>query len=136
MENPLKREERLFPVDYAYARSFTYKLNLKIPPGYALTDHPKDLTIQLPMNGGLYQRLSQQAENAYMLSVRFDLTQTAFPAEKYAVLREFYNRIVALESEQLVLQKQPVALESAPATKKEATPSVKGTMKPSTKGKR
>ncbi len=109
MENPFKRNERLFPVDYAYPRSFTYKLNLKIPPGYALMDHPKDLTIQLPMNGAMYQRLSQQAENVFMLSVRFDLTQTSFPPEKYAALREFYERIVALESEQLVLQKQSSA---------------------------
>lgn len=115
MENPFKRPDRLFPVDYAYQRSFNYRLNLKLPPGYVLKEYPKDMTMQLPMNGGVYQRSSQLAENVYMLSVKFNLTQISFPAKLYYSLREFYERIVALESEQLVLERERPAAPAAAA---------------------
>jgi hypothetical protein len=115
MENPFKRPERLFPVDYSFPRNVSYNLNLKIPPGYTIKEHPKDLTVQLPMNGGVYQRQSMVSGNVYMLSSRFELTQISFPPRYYPNLRGFYDRIVAMDSEQLVLQKDHSVPAAAPA---------------------
>ncbi len=104
-ENPLRRPERTFPVDLAYPRDFTYTLSLELPEGYALHEAPQNIQVHLPGEAGAYTRLLDVQNGRLMLRARFVMAQTLFPPEHYQALREFYDRVVAAEAEQIVLKR-------------------------------
>lgn len=104
-ENPLRRPERTFPVDLAYPREWTYTLSLELPEGYAVHETPQNIQVQLPDDAGGYMRLIDVQNGRLMLRSRFVMAQTLFASEHYALLREFYDRVVAAEAEQVVLKR-------------------------------
>ncbi len=115
-ENPFKLEKRIFPVDFAYPLTNTYTVNLEIPKGYAVKELPKDVSLRLPMNGGMYSKFAQAKENGVQLVERLEIGQVIFSPGEYAGLRKFYEQIVAAENEQLVLQKKPSETQPLPPT--------------------
>jgi hypothetical protein len=104
-ENPFKQPERTFPVDFAYASSQTYTLNLALPEGYAAAELPRNVLLSLPNDGGQFRRLAQVEENRLQLMSQLVIRQPRFAPEEYKALREFYDRIVAAHAEQVVLKR-------------------------------
>jgi transglutaminase-like putative cysteine protease len=104
-ENPFKLAKRSFPVDFTYPIATSYILNLSIPDGYILKEYPKDINLVLPSNGGVYNRRTKLSENSLQIVVKHEINQIIFRPEEYTGLRNFYEQIMALRSEQLVFQK-------------------------------
>ncbi len=111
LENPFKQERRTFPVDFAYPINDTYTINLTLPDGYALKEFPQDVNVDLEGNIGSYRRKSQLTGKRFQLSTAFEINQVIVTPGQYSILRKFYEQIVALESEQLILQKEAVPVE-------------------------
>ena len=128
MDNPFKQEVRSFPVDFAYPIIDSYTINLTLPDGYVLKEFPQDINISVQGNIGTYQRKSQLSGNIFQLSTTFALDQIFVPPNQYPTLRKFYEQVVALESEQLILQKRTEPAEVKPPPKTSG-------MKPSKKKK-
>lgn len=59
-ENPLKLENRTFPVDMAYQVKEQYVINLAIPAGYAVEELPEPTQVKLPEGAGLFRYLVSQ----------------------------------------------------------------------------
>jgi hypothetical protein len=106
-ENPFKLESRTYPVDFAIPLQSIYSLRLALPPGYVLKEMPRNAELSLPSAGGKYSRNSSLDGQGYRINVRFEINQTLFKPNDYRALRSFFQQVVMLESEQLVLQKQP-----------------------------
>lgn len=104
-ENPLRLPEREFPVDLAYPRHLQYTLNLEIPDGYAVHEHPQHVQIKLPDEGGLFRRLVQVQGGRLQLRADFVLEKPVFQPASYDALKEFFGRVVAAHNEQVVLRR-------------------------------
>jgi transglutaminase-like putative cysteine protease len=119
-ESSLKLARRTFPVDFAVGSESSFSLELRLPEGYDVKEMPKDAALTLPANGGSYSRKCQVSGNVFQMRVRVERNQLYFQPREYAGLKLFFDKRIALESEQLVLQKraQPVQVpESKPGKK-------------------
>lgn len=108
-ENPFKLKERTFPVDYAHSNKQIYMMNFTIPEGYEVEELPEPLLLALPNNGGRFIYQTKQIGHVIQVVNRLEINKSRFYAQEYDYLREFYNQVVAKQSEQLVLRKQKLS---------------------------
>jgi len=108
-ENPFKRPERAFPVDFAYPRKLTYTLNLTLPDGYTVQEMPKNLTIMTPKEGAQFRRLTFVDGKNLQVMNQFTIRKPRFEPGEYGALRELYDQMVAAHAEQVVLKRGSVA---------------------------
>lgn len=104
-KNPFTAPTRKFPVDFGETINETYQMNLVIPEGYAVEELPKSAAFSLQDKAGSFIYRIEQSDNNIMCSLRLSLNKTIFVPTEYPILQEFYNMIVAKESEQIVLKK-------------------------------
>lgn len=105
-ENPFKSEVRQYPVDFGSPQEETFFFKLTIPEGYAVDELPQSKVIAMPENGARYIYNITQNGNEILLTSMFHINKSLFTQLEYPYLREFYNQIVAKESEQIVLKKK------------------------------
>lgn len=104
-KNPFTAPTREYPVDYGTTTNEAYQMNLVIPEGYAVEELPKSKALSLENKAGSFIYKIEQADNNIACSLRLSLNKTIFLPTEYPMLQEFYNMIVAKESEQIVLKK-------------------------------
>ncbi|WP_298777888.1 hypothetical protein [uncultured Polaribacter sp.] len=105
-ENPFKLDERLYPVDFGYARKNNYLLKLQIPDNYKVTLLPKDVAFSLPNKGGSFIMKTEKKENVISMHVRMSINKRKYTSEEYYNLKEFYNQIVITENSYIILEKK------------------------------
>ncbi len=103
--NPLKAENRLFPLDYGYLIEETFSGNYQLPAGYTAVEVPKSAVISLPNNGGRFSYSVTSTGSKVSVSSKVQFRKTEYAAEEYEHLKEFYNQIIAKHNEQIVLKK-------------------------------
>lgn len=104
-ENPFQLPERTFPVDFAFAHDISYTLSFRLPSGYVIEKHPNNLVLFLPNNSGKFSHLVKIVGNKITLTSKIVQNNPRFRPEEYEGLREFYDRITASQSEQIVLKR-------------------------------
>jgi hypothetical protein len=104
-ENPFKIEDRKYPVDFPYLMDRTYVAKITLPEGYSIHQIPKPLVIKLPNNAASYQYNINKQGNIMQLTCKFKINKNFFGVEEYPQLREFFNQIIKIESEPVVLKK-------------------------------
>lgn len=105
--NPFKSAERQYPVEMPYKINETYVLDLAIPEGYVADELPKPITLKLDEAGtGVFNYSIAQSGNTISLRTRLQIDKTVFNPKDYGILREFFNRIVAKQNEQIVFKKK------------------------------
>ena len=124
-ESPFKLKKRRFPVDMSYGRDVSSVTLIRIPAGFEIKEMPKDFQI-----GGEDIRFSRKTlveGDRIKTDVSFSVLVSVFPAEVYESLCEFYNRMVAAEAEQIVLQRKPPATSASQTPMVQKKPGKKGT---------
>jgi len=114
-ENPLHKKERRFPVDFAYPRKETYILSLQLPDGYTVEDVPTPQRVKLPNGEGQFTRTIRAQGQRLMVRSIMELPKPEVPPRGYNALREFFGRVVAAQSEQVVLE-ETTAQAASPTT--------------------
>lgn len=104
-ENPFTAPTRIYPVDFGTTSTDLYQTNLTIPEGYKVEELPQSKAFSLFGKSGSYIYQIRQTDSIITLSTKLTLDKTMFLPSEYEMLREFYNVIVAKESEQIVLKK-------------------------------
>jgi transglutaminase-like putative cysteine protease len=105
--NPFKSADRQYPVERPYKTNETYVLTFTVPDGYVVDELPKPITLKLDQsNDVLFEYKISQSGNLVNLRSRLVLNKTNFRPSEYDGLREFFNRVVAKQSEQIVLKKK------------------------------
>lgn len=104
--NPFTLEERKYPVDYGYLIDKVFLLELKLPEGYSLETKPAAARIKLPEDSGAYMYSVTENGSTVLINCRFKINKRQFLFNEYAILKEFYNLIVAKEAEMLVIKKK------------------------------
>lgn len=105
-ENPLKRKQRTFPVDFAHPRSVSYIVLLRLPEGYTVEDAPSSQRIKLPNDDGEYVRLIRAQGRQVMFRSTLEIREPRIPPQRYPGLRELFSRVTSAQSSQIVLKEE------------------------------
>ncbi len=104
--NPFVKEERVYPVDFAYPQETIFILKLTIPPAYTIDELPEPKMSLLPENAGKFVYSTTTADGSITLMSQLVINRALFSHEEYPNLREFYNIVVAKHNEQIVLKRK------------------------------
>lgn len=105
VENPFKSEVREYPVDFTCPSERVYSAKIVIPEGYAIEELPQTKIFALPGNAGRFIYNVGFAGNTVNVTAILTINKALFVQDEYPQLREFFNLIVAKQSEQIVLKK-------------------------------
>lgn len=104
-ENPLKQEERKYPVDFPYAFSEQLVISYEIPEGYEVVEYPERLVSRITNSGGMFSRTVQVKESQVVVRSVIELGRPEYTADEYDRLKLFFDQILDAHSEKIVLQK-------------------------------
>jgi hypothetical protein len=104
--NPFKLDNRVYPVDYGSMIENVYMCKLTIPDGYVIDEMPKSKVLMLPENAAKFMYNVGQNGNTINITSQFLINKNIFVQTEYPDLKEFYNQVVAKQTEQIVLKKK------------------------------
>lgn len=105
-KNQLTLEERKYPIDFGVKIIRSATTILTIPEGYAVDALPKNAILTLPDKAASFTlQASQIGKTIYLTSV-LKVNKTVYFPEEYLPLKEFFARVVAKKTEQIVLRKK------------------------------
>ncbi len=93
-ENPLKLEERTFPVDMTVKKKENYILNVTIPDGYVVEELPNTIKMKTEDDGGSFQYLVSQDGNKIQIISKVSITKLQYEPEEYSTIKGFFDLIV------------------------------------------
>ena len=104
-ENPFQREKREYPVEFDYLTNYLQVVDIDIPEGYVVDELPQAAKLVLNDNDIVLTYRLAQAGSTIKLHYQYQLKKLTFLPEEYESLKDFYAKIVAKNSEQIVLKK-------------------------------
>jgi hypothetical protein len=101
-ENPLKQDKRDLPLDFRYPVARTYYSSVKIPEGYEKDYLPKAMSYT---NDLVELSLSiEEEEDSINILFTYMFKKSTYPAQNYRELKSFYNDILTIGAERVVLK--------------------------------
>jgi hypothetical protein len=107
-ENPFKSEIRKFPVNYSYQSCTNNIFTINFPQGYEIKEPIKNKNFFAGAANINYNRKCAQEGNQLQMITKFDIKDIEVKPALYEKLRDFYSRVVAAQSEQIVLAKKNI----------------------------
>ena len=104
--NPFLLEERLYPIDFGYARNFKYSINITIPEGYKVHEVPEKQAVQLGNKIVLFQFNTSTLQNQVSLTFDLKLNQSHILAENYQGLKDVFKHVTDVQNNSLVILKK------------------------------
>lgn len=105
-ENPLKLEERTYPVDLAYPITYDIVHFISMPEGYKVDELPESVRMKLANKGARFHySVKQINEKSLQVVSKLTINQSTFSPEEYPALRNFFDLVVEKQAEQIVLRK-------------------------------
>lgn len=105
-ENPFKSEKREYPVDFSSPFDQTYLVKITVPDNYTVEELPVSRAAMLANNSGKLVISVTRMGNTINVTNTFQINRSLFTQEEYPNLREFYNVLVAKQTEQIVLKRK------------------------------
>lgn len=105
-ENPFKAESRTYPVDFGYVTQLTYVSDYTLPENFSVEELPKNLVMKLPENTGEFKRIIKAEDNKISMIITLTINQSHFEPAYYAHLREFFDKFVSINNDQIVLKRK------------------------------
>jgi len=104
--NPFVSDSRLYPIDFEELIDNTVVCTLVIPDGYTVEELPENKAIVLSGNSAKCTFSTTVNGNKIMVMSKLIFNKTFFLPTEYAGLKEFYSKLVAKKSENIVLKKK------------------------------
>lgn len=104
--NPFKLNERLYPVDFGYARSISQRTSIAIPEGYKVVSIPKQMGFRLPGGAGSLLFRVQQKEQVVNIFLKRQLSKNVFTSNEYFYLKKFYDELIKIHGSFITIEKQ------------------------------
>lgn len=106
-ENPFKAALRYHPVEMPYTLDQVYVATIQVPEGYEVEELPKQARMIMNDEGdAAFDYLISHSGGVISMRVQLKVKRTFFDPSEYAMLREFFNHVVAKEGEQIVFKKK------------------------------
>jgi hypothetical protein len=103
--NPFQQETRDYPVDFGYPFIDKYNVNVIIPDGYVVEVLPKPTQLNMEGNIGGFQYIVNATGNKIQLAITHQINTPIVSSEYYSMLKEYYQAMIAKETEKIVLKK-------------------------------
>ena len=104
-KNPMKLDERYYPVDFGCPIARSYRLTVPIPEGFSVEELPKPAVVSMPNKGGVFRyNISNDGSNLIVMT-SYHIKQTLFLPREYGIIKQFFDIIVAKHAEKIVLKK-------------------------------
>jgi hypothetical protein len=104
-DNPFKKEQRLYPIDYGYGIMTNTVINITLPEHFDVVERPPDVVASLANKGGSYVRQVQVAPRLIQYQTRAEIRQLVFNPNEYPSLRSMYEKMATSETEQVVVRR-------------------------------
>ena len=104
--NPYRLKERNFPVDKGMPLTEQFSFTLHLPANYVVDAPPKVINLALPDKGGKFQTFYEAGAGSFTYSHILQFNKAVYSPEEYAALKEFFNRIILFEKDQVRLNKK------------------------------
>lgn len=105
-ENPLKLQERSYPIDFGFKDAYLYSFKIQIDDAYQIMETPKELSFTLPNNKGLILLTTKNEGNTIMIYFKFNFNEPIYEPEYYPYLKEFLSKIVDIQKNSLIVLKK------------------------------
>jgi transglutaminase-like putative cysteine protease len=103
--NPFKQDVREYPVDFGFPFLDKYIINIDIPEGYTVETFPKSAQLNMEDDLGSFKFISNAAGNKIQLSISHQINTPIVSSEYYSMLKEYYQGMIAKQTEKIVLKK-------------------------------
>ncbi len=97
-ENPFKLEERNYPVDFGYPKTYTYSMSVNIPKGYVVDKIPETQGFKLPNNGGAFILKANKDDTKVVIHYRYQIKKKIYSKEEYYYLKEFFKKVIKVHT--------------------------------------
>ena len=104
-QNPFKQETREYPIDFGFPFVDKYVINISIPEGYVVESLPKATQLNMDDNTGGFQYIVNNEGNKIQVSITHQINTPIVSADYYSMLKEYYQGMIAKETEKIVLKK-------------------------------
>lgn len=102
-DNPLKQQNRTYPIDINYPKRRTYISTIHIPEGYQVDFTPQPVKIKNDEYEMDYSVASDNEKLVVNLSYYFKIS--VYPASDYTKVKYYFNEIINKGNEKIVLSK-------------------------------
>jgi hypothetical protein len=103
--NPFKAEKREYPVDFGSSFDEVYMVKIKLPAGYVVDEMPAAKAFALPGNAARYTLSATLTGDVVNVTSMLVVNKPLYSSVEYVALREFFNQMVAKQTEQIVIKK-------------------------------
>ncbi|WP_207534241.1 DUF3857 domain-containing protein [Desertivirga arenae] len=105
-ENPLKLEERNYPIDLGAASETRIIVEINYPANFEITNKPSNIGLALPNSGGKFISNTAVEANTLTFMNHKLLTKAIYSPEEYPYLKELYNKIIQSQQVDLIFKKK------------------------------
>lgn len=102
-ENPFKVQQRYYPVDFGFLRSYKYAANIKVPEGYKVKELPEPMNLSLPENSGVLRMACNESQGLVYVLFDLQLRSTQYTSSGYAYVKEFFEKAVLAQNQSYVV---------------------------------
>lgn len=103
--NPFKSEDRYYPVNFAYPRSYAFQDRITVPAGYTVHELPPDKTFGMPGGKAVFTVRYQSVGPQILAQSLLRFNRAEYAPEDYKALRTFMSLVIAEQEKQIVLKK-------------------------------
>ena len=105
-QNPFRLENRLYPVEYPYPFKDKYIFTIAVPESYEVDEFPQSSSFTLLNNAASYSLKTDLKDGKIHVISEMQLNKLLYLPEEYDNLKNFFNKIIAKNSEQIVIKKK------------------------------
>jgi hypothetical protein len=104
--NPLKLNDRSFPIDMGMMSEDRYTVTVHLPANYTVETPPQPMAVAMPNNGGKYISTYEPGDNSFSFVYLTQFNKSIYGAEEYGYVKEFFNKIIQSQKTEMVFKKK------------------------------
>ncbi|MEJ1222830.1 DUF3857 domain-containing protein [Sediminicola sp. 1XM1-17] len=105
-KNPFLLEERNYPIDFGYKRSYSYYININVPKEYSVLEIPEKKLIALTSNNGSLKFDCTKSPNGISLYFHLTLDKVSYDPNVYPDLKELFKIATNIQNHSLIVLKK------------------------------
>jgi len=103
--NPFKSEDRKFPVFLKHRSSITNTVNFMLPDNVKIESLPANKAVRLNEEDAMFKFIVNQNGNFLRVTSELTFNNIIYLPKDYEMLKNFYNQLILINSEKIVLTK-------------------------------
>ncbi len=105
-ENPFKKAQRDFPVEFSYPFSQQQLVKVEIPKGYVIDEIPEAVNLMLPDGKGHYRYITNVSDSIITAVSTTNISSVYYTPEEYDKIKELFQAMVDATNANIVLKKE------------------------------